>query len=467
MVKGISSGFSTAMRALQTSQWAMHLHLQNIANANEPTYTRRTLENRMDPFGRLPVVQRLRDLFVDEQYRRAQASAGYASARADLFARIEDIFGDPTEGGLGQAIEKFFTAFKAISEDPADEVLRLEAIEAARNFVQQIHMAMSQLTQIRDQVNEQIVSTVTEINSHLQNLRNLNSRIAVLDATTVEAADLKDRRDAVLDDLAKLTGARAVYLPDGTVRVMIGSVPAVDGTAINLLEVVNGDNGPEVKWQGFNVPAFSGDGVLAALVSMRDADLQDVISTLDKLAKDVARAVNQVHQKGYDLDGQQGGEFFLIQDEVPGGIYLSSQITARKIAAAQGVTDENGNTVVHESDGVNAFKIYQLYEGLNLAYEDEEDPADGVIVPDKSTGPMTIYRNLVGLIGSRAKAAIQDNEVAEAHIQVAEEQRSSKWGVSVDEELALMTAEQKAYAAVARVLSVLDEMLETLINAVS
>ena len=73
----------------------------------------------------------------------------------------------------------------------------------------------------------------------------------------------------------------------------------------------------------------------------------------------------------------------------------------------------------------------------------------------------------MGLIGSRGKAAIHDNEIAEAHIQVAQEQRSSKWGVSVDEELALMTAEQKAFAAVARVLTVLDEMLQTLINAVS
>ena len=50
---------------------------------------------------------------------------------------------------------------------------------------------------------------------------------------------------------------------------------------------------------------------------------------------------------------------------------------------------------------------------------------------------------------------------------MAQEQRSSKWGVSVDEEIALMTAAQKAFAAVARVLTVMDEMLEILINAVS
>ncbi len=458
MIRGINSGFSILTRALQASQWAVQLHLKNIANSNDPTYTRRTLENRADPFGRLPQVIRLRDQFIDFQYRRAQASAGYASTRADLFARIEDIFGDPIEGGLALAIDKFFDAFKAVSEDPADEVLRIEAIEAARNFVHHIHQAMSQLSMIKGQINERIASVVTEINAHLQNLRNLNSRIATMVGNTEMAADLMDERDRVLDELARLTGARAVYLEDGTVRVMIGSVPAVDGTAINLLEVVDGDDGPTVKWQGFDLPAYSGDGVLSALLQVRDEDLNHVIQTIDKLAKDLAQAVNDQHKLGYDLDGNPGGDFFLIQPQVPGGIYVHPDLTPRKIAAAQEVINVGGQNKVYESDGGNAFKIYQLSNGLTL------DPNGQ---PDKSTSPTTLYRNLVGLIGSRGKAAIHDNEVAEAHLQVTLEQRSSKWGVSVDEEIALLTVEQKAFAAVARVLTVMDEMLETLINAVS
>jgi len=143
---------------------------------------------------------------------------------------------------------------------------------------------------------------------------------------------------------------------------------------------------------------------------------------------------------------------------VPGGIYVNPDLTPRKIAAALEVINVGGQNKVYESDGGNAFKIYQLSNGLTL------DPNGQ---PDKSTSPTTLYRNLVGLIGSRGKAAIHDNEVAEAHLQVTLEQRSSKWGVSVDEEIAQLTVEQKAFAAVARVLTVMDEMLETLINAVS
>jgi len=75
VIRGINSGFSILTRALQASQWAVQLHLKNIANSNDPTYTRRTLENRADPFGRLPQVIRLRDQFIDFQYRRAQARA--------------------------------------------------------------------------------------------------------------------------------------------------------------------------------------------------------------------------------------------------------------------------------------------------------------------------------------------------------------------------------------------------------
>ena len=559
MIRGISSGFYTATRALQSSQWAIQLHLENIASANDPSYTRRTLENRVDPYGRLPEVMRLRDLFVDFQYRRAQSSAGYASTRADIMARVEDIFGDPIEGGLGQAIDKFFDAFKAVSEDPSDEVLRIEAIEAGRRFAQHIHEAMSQLTMIKDQINERIQGAVTEINAHLENLRNLNGRIATMVGSSEMAADLMDQRDRVLDELAKLTGARPTYLEDGTVRVMIGSVPAVDGTAINLLEVVQGENGPIVKWQDFELPAYYGDGgELPALLQVRDEDLNHVMTTVDRLAKNLAREVNRLHSQGYDLDGQTGHDFFLIQEQVPGGIYVHPDLTPRGIAAA-------GSADGLKMDGTIAERIYRLYDGMWPIYADTytwEDPAaagspvktltlgkdlsvsfvhtyedgtgtlvtverrgtwsqnadgsvtvtlteewqvdpvtgtgswvelstpievqyrrqNGQLVPlsgsetyqasqpdlvDKSSAAMVWYRNLVGLIGSRGKAAIQDREVAEAHLQVAQEQRSSKWGVSVDEEIALMTAEQKAFAAVARVLTVMDEMLEILINAVS
>jgi flagellar hook-associated protein 1 FlgK len=435
----------------------MALRLQNIKGANDPSYTRRSMESGVDPSGKLAPVVRIRDMFVDDQFRAANASVGDAATRKDIMNRIEDIFGDPTESGLGLAIDRFFDAFKAVSEDPADEVLRIEAIEAGRQFAQSVHEAMSQLTTIRGQVNENIENNVTQVNTLLENVRNLNSRIAVMKNSGESDADLQDQRDQVLDELSKLTGAVPTYLEDGTVRVMIGSVPAVDGITLHQLETVQGVIGPDVKWKDFTVPKFKGHGVLPALLDMRGQGIQDVIDTVDSLAKDVAAAVNAQHVKGFDQNGQPGQQFFLIQAQVPGGIYVDAGMTPAKIAAASTqLTDASGNKSVYQSDGTNADAIYQLSNGLQMI--------GGTTTPDKSTSPKNLYRNLVGLIGSRGQAAIQDEEIAQAHVKVSQEQRSSKWGVSIDEEMAMLTAETKAFAAVSRVMGVLDEMLETLIN---
>lgn len=560
---------------MQASQWSMALHLQNIKGANDPSYTRRSMETGVDASGRLAQVVRIRDLFVDDQYRAAAASVGDAETRRDIMNRIEDIFGDPTESGLGLAIDQFFDAFKAVSEDPADEVLRIEAIEAGRQFCQQVHDAMGKLSTIRGQINESIESNVTQINTLLENVRNLNARIAVLKNSNESDADLQDQRDAVLDDLAKLTGAVPTYLEDGTVRVMIGSMPAVDGLSLQLLETYDGPDGPLVRWKGVVAPQYSApNGVLPAMLSMRSQGISDVMNEVDTLAKNVANEVNRLHRQGYDQNGQTGKDFFLIQPGVPGGIYVQPGLTADGVAAA-------GSNPVLQADGTIADRIYQLstgmwplYDGTYTSTQPNADPTlpdstatltldknhqvqyeytyftlepvldadnnpvldpdgnpltqqvehtvkergtwvqntDGSVtiirnqvydeaqgkyvdqVPpvteqyrrdsgelmrldggityqaslpdevDKTSSAVKWYRNLVGLIGSRGKAAIQDEEIAKAHVKVSEEQRSSKWGVSIDEEMAMLTAETKAFAAVARVMGVLDEMLETLIN---
>jgi flagellar hook-associated protein 1 FlgK len=78
--------------------------------------------------------------------------------------------------------------------------------------------------------------------------------------------------------------------------------------------------------------------------------------------------------------------------------------------------------------------------------------------------PRVYYRNLVGWIGSKAKDANDLSDVASTHVQISGQQRQAQWGVSLDEETARMQMEQRAFQAAARVVTTMDEMLDTLIN---
>lgn len=446
MIRGLNAGFYMATRAMQSAQMAMSLHSQNIANANDPNYTRRTLENPLDPMGTLPTVGRLRDLFIDDQYRHAATNAGDAETRRQIMNRVEDIFGDPLTGGLGLALDRFFDSFKALAENPADEVVRLGTLSSARDLVQHVKTAYTQLEAIEQRANEQVVGVVAEINTHLRTVHILNAKIASIQNSSQPDAELRDQRDKILDQLAKLTGATHAPLADGTVRVMIGSMPAVDGASLLQLEFVSTPVGPAPKWVGFDVPRYDGKGVLPALLSVRNDDIKQLMSDIDSLVKQLADKVNQVHSVGYGLDGVTGRDFFVI-GAGPADISVNPTLEAAHIAASSG----SG----YQSDGTVARQVYLLSESNFFA---------SAILPGQFQNARTFYRNMVGWVGSKGLEAQQSEELATAHMRISQEQRSSRWGVSVDEEVAMLSVQQKAFAAAARVMGAMDEMLDVLIN---
>lgn len=448
MIKGLNTGFNIATRAMQSAQWAMMLHTKNITNHNNESYTRQTLENPVDPTGRLPHVARVRDIFVDHQYRIVAAAAGEAETILEMWRRVEEIFGDPIEGGMGQAIDRLFDSFKALSENPSDVTVRLEVLAAANDFTQNYKLIISHLNQVRDLIDEEMTALVADINTNLRAVRDLNARIAVLQHSGETDADLQDQRDKLLDELAAQTGAVPTFLSDGTVRVMIGAVPAVDGLYLNQLELVEGPDGLTPVWVGKDVPQYDGGGKLRGLLFMRDTELDAAIAELDTFVKDLAKAVNELHRTGYGFEEAGDGsdlDFFLVQDDVIGSVVVNPAVTPMRIRAAAA-------SPALQMDGRIADAIYQLSEGL--------------VAGDRSTSPIVRYRNLVGLIGSKTAQADREETVAASHLRTIKETRSSKWGVSVDEEVAGLTQQQKAFAAAARVIQMIDEMLDVLINMV-
>ncbi|MBP2017016.1 flagellar hook-associated protein 1 FlgK [Symbiobacterium terraclitae] len=448
MIRGLNTGLNIATRAMQSAQWAMMLHTKNISNHNNESYTRQWLENPADPTGKLPHVARLRDIFVDHQFRTVAAASGEAGTILDMWRRVEEIFGDPVEGGFGLAIDRFFDSFKALSENPSDETVRLEVLAAAHDLTQNYALTISHLNQVRDLINEEMTALVADINANLLAVRELNARIALLQHSGESANDLLDQRDKLLDELAAQTGAVPTVLSDGTVRVMIGAVPAVDGLYVNQLELVEGPNGIVPQWVGKDVPKFNGGGKLRGLLYMRDTELSQAIAEVDSFMKDLANAVNKIHRTGFGLEEAGDGsdlDFFLVQDDVVGSVTVNPAVTPRRIRAA-------GASPALQMDGRIADAIYQLAEGL--------------VPGDRSTSPIVRYRNLVGLIGSKTAQADREETVANNHLRTIKETRSAKWGVSVDEEVAGLTAQQKAFAAAARVIQMIDEMLDVLINMV-
>jgi flagellar hook-associated protein 1 len=454
MITSLFAGFNSAVRSMQQSQFGMTVHGSNIANANDPTYTRRDVLPPSATQVGGPAVGRSRNAFVEDQYRAAHGLLGAAESQQDIMSKIEDVFGDPVEGGLRKAVDQLFDSFQALAENPTDGVARLQVLSGAQTFAQEIRSTYSQLSAAGETINEELGTRVEEVNSQLKQVYDLNRHIAELQRTHMDASTLQDQRDRAVDQLAKLTGASTITQPDGSVRVIIGSTPAVDGPTLLQLHLVPGDNGPVPNWQGYATPMYKGGGTLAGLVSVRDGELKTIQAEIDNLGKTVADQVNQVQRTGVPLNAPEPPAplptppAIFVYNDAPGSIAVNPDLKPDDLAAAATVGGLPGN-------GDNARKLAALGDTGML---------NSVIMQGDPQSPRVFYRNLVGWIGARAGDANQLHDIATAHVQVADRQRQSEWGVSLDEETARLTMEQKAFSAAARVISVMDQMLDDLIN---
>jgi len=74
------------------------------------------------------------------------------------------------------------------------------------------------------------------------------------------------------------------------------------------------------------------------------------------------------------------------------------------------------------------------------------------------------YQSVVGGLGVEAKEATSFSSNFELIINQIENQRQSVQGVSLDEEMTNLVRSQHAYDAAARVITVMDDALDTIIS---
>ena len=87
----------------------------------------------------------------------------------------------------------------------------------------------------------------------------------------------------------------------------------------------------------------------------------------------------------------------------------------------------------------------------------------GATAENLATTPDAFYRDMLGSIGVKASGFRKEREMGEIMVQKLSDLRDTVSGVSVDEELVRMVAQQQAYQAASKLITTSDEMLQTLL----
>lgn len=205
-------------------------------------------------------------------------------------------------------------------------------------------------------------------------------------------------------------------------------------------------------------------GKLKGLLEVRDGALQQAIDDLNKLAYTIAVETNQVHRTGFGIDGVSGRNFFKPLEYLDTNnpyknaiqnLAIEDYITANlNTIAAAGGTIENPTDRIRtyngDGDGSNAIKIAQL-KYTNFFNDGKSSFND-------------FYNQLVTDIAAQSKRYETEADYSKSLLSQLDAKRQELSGVSLDEELANLIRFQHAYNAAAKVITVVDEMLDKVIN---
>jgi flagellar hook-associated protein 1 FlgK len=322
------AGLLVAQNRLQTAG-------HNINNAATAGYNRQTVLSQTA--GATPTsggwigrgvqavsVQRSYDNFLQNQLTSSLTRGAALKTYGDQISQINNLVADRTVG-ISPGIQRFFDSLDAVASAPADVAARQELIGQANSLAAQVRDANAFLDSQRTNINTQVDTTVTQINSYLDRIQDLNRQITTAKATNPGQPpnDLLDQRDQLVSDLGQLVDVKA-YEQDDRISLTIGNGQTVlGGDTVFHLETHLSKADPTrlaVNYTtkdaaGNSIPIEMDDkqitgGKLGGLLAFRSDALDATQNDLGRIALGISIALNEQHVQGYDLSGTPGGEFF-------------------------------------------------------------------------------------------------------------------------------------------------------------
>jgi flagellar hook-associated protein 1 FlgK len=428
-------GLQTALRGLLAQQRALDVTSHNVANANTLGYSRQEAVMAASTALRLPAgalqdgsgadlgtgvevqaYRRIRDGFLDLQFRAQAMRLGDLATRARSLDQVETALAEPSDAGIAAQLQRFWSGWGDLANAPESQAVRQALLGHAQALATRLTALDDQMATASAQAAAEYAAITApngEVRQIADELAQLNTAISGAVGAGVEPNDLYDRRDVLLDRLSALGQVSVTDQGDGTVDVAFGdaAVPLVDGATVTWPQALADPKGK----LGALLELSSPTGTIAAYRT-----------DLNAFVRSLADSVNALHTSA-------GGPPFFSYTAGNEAATIAVAVTAADVEAASTA-----------SPGENDLAL--AIAGLRNGAADQA------------------YATLVSRIGNDVGAVLRGEANAEAMVAAVADRRDSTSGVSLDEEMTNLVRFQRAYQASARAMSTLDDNLDVLIN---
>lgn len=505
----------TAKRSLITQTAALNTTGHNVANANTPGYSRQVVNmTAADPIdavafyrttapGQLGTgvefnsIIRIRESFLDGQFRNENTSLGGWTIRNSTLEKLETIMNEPSDTGIRTVLNNFWNSWSDLSQDPQDVTNRKIVKETTLALTDGLNQISLQLDALTSDLTNNVSLKTTEINSYLQSIADLNNNIVKVEQLGDNANDLRDQRDYAVDQLSKIAGVQITELDSGYQVTIAGQV-AVTGAAV--VPVTS-----DILENAYQAGTLTG-GEVYGMIHSRDQYVADYRNQINQLANTLAtgdieitlpagsvlpsgtvfnnvtysdannnrtltsdlkvtvQGINGLHKLGYTLSGSTptaGGDFFTTKDG-------SGTITAGNITLSKDIQNDPNNiaTSMRTTGTGTSESVVLGNNSLALALAGLKDAKfDFGSALSKPTTVDDFFGAIVGQLGVQTQEANRQAQNAQLLTEQVDLNRQSVSGVSLDEEMSNLIKFQHAYSAAARFMTAYDELLNKLINS--
>lgn len=484
----IASAFNSAASGLRANSRLVDTVAKNVSNALTPGYARRTTEVTSTFFGGqgggVGVVgtTRAESPHVTAERRASDATLGAASTLSDAYARIMDLIGTSADEAtsLMGLVDDLEAGLIALAASPESATSQTTALNSAKTIAQQLNAITTENNEIRTGVEDRIAAQVDTVNTSLHKIDALNEKIAAQRTLGNDTTSLEDERARLIDGISSIVPVSTVKRDNG----MIGIYSANGGVLLNaevyelsfdpnnggvmagmtlgaplnsLMQDQGMSSGPVAVDAGIGSGRFDG-GSLGALFELRDSIIPDYQGEVDAFATDLIERFRDLMPAGF-VDGAGDGLF------VDGGAGAG---VAGRIEVNAAVDPDQGGEVWRLRDGLGAavqgdkgFTEYVL--AMSDAMTTDRSPAGftyQTAAADSSAMASGIASYFSGLA---ARADENTSFIANVQATLAENE-INETGVDSDEELANLMVLEDAYAANARVLNVIDELMQRILE---
>lgn len=532
---------------IQTSQNALNTTAHNLSNIDTAGYTRQQVLQATRHYNTLSYnqfavanqevglgvslakVRQVRDLFLDQTYRKESGRSMFYQVSAGAMEEVESLLGELQGESFQRAMDNFWTSIQELSKDPSSSVAQGLFVQRASAFIERAVSVYDQLASYQDNLNLQVFEMTNTINDYGNKIVTLNERIRSIESGAENANDLRDARNQMLDELSQMADISYGEELDGTVWVQIEGVDFVKRDTCYNMDIktdestgfytpfwpqnanytIRADGTRNYNIDGarvFNLDReISSDldtdigGLKATLLARGDhradfTDLQDqehyekdiaqsivmnIQAEFDQLIHNVVMKVNEILANSGYMTNEDGSPMQLFEKVTTAG-YTQDPVSGEWIFNQENYNRQDSlyslkNIKINSELLQNPSKLgfrkgdktvdYDTAEALKAAFTEEAYYLNPSV--KKKTNFVEYYTDLVSQVANSGAVYRSIAANQEATVQNTMNAREQVIGVSSDEELSNMIKFQNAYNASSRYINVISEMLEHIINTMA